>query len=677
MTIGISNRTHELSKRASARLSEVLDWLPQNLAIGGSLGVATTLIMNRSVGFTLGKPKLDPARANPDYVISTLSDAARIQTLYVLLASMVLWLTGCTLAVGLRKQGTAEGSFRERSITLNRRCLPFAMLPLIVLVCVGRTPRQFEHFDLAMVALLAVLSGFYAFWAAENHWLSFLRRFQPKTERSGFIVLLILWVIYSLWASCTSIIEHWNLGTRVFDLGIYGNTVFNSSRGRLLECTFTRGGTHISAHFDPILILLSPIYWVYPRVESLLVLQSFWLGATAIPLYFYAKLKGLGIGESLLVCSAFLLQPSLHGINFFGFHSLALMVPLVVCLLYWLEANKQWPYFVATLLLLTVREDQTLIVSTIGLYALLTRQVRVGLITLVLVVAYAFLTKFITMKVLGPSGAQTYEYYYGEVMMAGGNGAVDLAVSIASNPLLAIATILKLPKIYYFLKYLIPLCFLPLFGGRKVLLLVYGFMFIGLSSRAQVPTVHYQYSALLLPFVMVAAVDGTKRILDSKIWVRLGELKSPARRAIFAAVFAGSLGTSLAFGAWPSNPGFNAGRTRLQRTFGKREAARMRRLRELEAQIPANAKLCVDANLGPHLSSNQFIYVWPKCRDAQFVFVYKGRLKPSDRATLRKTAALGSERYEDSDFVFYETNRDDDIEPQNFNSAADDDLEGN
>jgi hypothetical protein len=176
---------------------------------------------------------------------------------------------------------------------------------------------------------------------------------------------------------------------------------------------------------------------------------------------------------------------------------------------------------------------------------------------------------------------------------------------------------------------------------------------------------------------MVAAVDGMKRIFGSKIWVRLGELKSPTRRAIFAAVFAGSLGTSLAFGAWPSNPGFYAGRTRLQRTFGKREAARMRQLRELEAQIPPNAKLCVDANIGPHLSSNRFIYVWPKCRDAQVVFVYKGRLKPSDRAALRKSAALGSQRYEDSNFVFYETIRGDDIEPQNSNSAADDDLDGN
>jgi uncharacterized membrane protein len=678
MTNGICNHTRKLIKSTPAWLSEVLDWLPQSLAIGGSLGVATTLLLKSSVGFTLGKPKGDSVQASVDYVVSTLSDVARVQTLHILLTSIALWLAGCTLIVGLRARNAAESSFRERFITLNRRCLPVAMLPLVTFFCVSRDTRQFTHLDLTIITLLTVLSGFYAYRATENHWLPFLRRFQPKTERTGFIVLLILWVTYSVWASFTSIIEHWNLGTRIFDLGIYGNTVFNSSQGRLLECTFTKGGTHVSAHFDPILILLSPIYWVYPRVESLLVLQSFWLGAAVIPLYFYAKLKGLGIGESLIVCSAYLLQPSLHGINFFGFHSLALIVPLIVCMLYWLETNKLTQYFVTTLILLTVREDQSLIVSTIGLYALLTRRVKVGLVTLALATAYALLVKFVTMKVLGPSGARTYEYYYGEVMMAGGNGALDLAVSIASNPMLAIATILKLPKIYYFLKYLIPLCFFPLFGGRKIWLLVYGFLFIGLSSRSTVPTVHYQYSALLLPFVMVAAIDGMERVFGSRVWGRFIELNSPMRRAVFAAVFAGSLGTSLAFGAWPSNPGFKAGRTRLERTFGKREADRMRQLRELESQIPANAKLCVDANLGPHLSSRRFISTWPKCLDAQFAIVYKGRLKSAERAALRKGAARGSLVYEDADFVFYETNRDkDDVETKNPSSIADDELEGN
>lgn len=672
MKNGNRNRTLAFGRKLSSWLYELLDWLPQSLVFGGGLGLAITLVLTRSVGFTRVKPKDDSVRTSADLLTSSLNDEARTRALVILLASMGLWVTGSALAVIFWRRHAIVGSFRDRFVELNRRCLPIALLPLVTYLVVNRNAPRFDQLDLTVIALFSTVSGIYAYRAFEGQWLSWLRRFQPKTERTGFIVLLMLWVLYSSWASYTSIIEHWNLGTRVFDLGVYGNTVYNTSQGRLLECAFTARGTHISAHFDPILILISPIYWLYPRVESLLVLQSFWLGAAAIPLYFYSRRNGLAIGEALVVCSAYLLLPALHGVNFFGFHSLALMVPLVVCMLYWLEAEKYLPYFATTLLLLTVREDQSLIVTTIGFYALVTRRAKIGVLTLLLAAAYAVFAKIITSKVLGPGGARTYEYYYGEVMMAGGNGAVDLAVSVLSNPLLAFATILKLPKIYYFLKLLVPLCFFPLLGGRKVWLLAYGFLFIGLSSRTAVPTVHYQYSALLLPFVMVAAIDGMKRVFGSKLWLRFGDVERPMRRAIFGAILAGSLGTSLTFGAWPTNPGFYAGRTPLQRRYGSREAARRHQLLELESRIPADARICVDSNLGPHLSNNQFISTLPKCRGAQYVLSYKGRHSAADRAALRKLKTRGVQLYDDADFVFLELNQDHlDADPQSPDDATD------
>src|SRR5262249_60600206 len=50
-------------------------------------------------------------------------------------------------------------------------------------------------------------------------------------------------------------------------------------------------GYHGSAHFDPILVVLSPLYLLYPRAEMILVLQCLWVGGGVVPAYLIAQDK--------------------------------------------------------------------------------------------------------------------------------------------------------------------------------------------------------------------------------------------------------------------------------------------------------------------------------------------------------------------------------------------------
>lgn len=88
------------------------------------------------------------------------------------------------------------------------------------------------------------------------------------------LAVLCLAALYAWYFSRLSITNHRAFNTRTTDLGYYDNIFYQTIHGRFLGCTFIRAGYHGSAHFDPILAVLSPLYLLYPRAEMLLILQS-------------------------------------------------------------------------------------------------------------------------------------------------------------------------------------------------------------------------------------------------------------------------------------------------------------------------------------------------------------------------------------------------------------------
>ncbi|MBT3396822.1 MAG: DUF2079 domain-containing protein, partial [Alphaproteobacteria bacterium] len=99
------------------------------------------------------------------------------------------------------------------------------------------------------------------------------------------LAVLAAGVWYAYFFSRLSITNHHGFNSRIIDLGLYDNIFYQSIHGEPLRCTLIKGEYHGTAHFDPILVLLSPLYLIYPRAELPLILQSTWLAAGAVPLY--------------------------------------------------------------------------------------------------------------------------------------------------------------------------------------------------------------------------------------------------------------------------------------------------------------------------------------------------------------------------------------------------------
>ncbi len=95
------------------------------------------------------------------------------------------------------------------------------------------------------------------------------------------LILLYCWVFTGL-----AFNQHAGMRTHKADLGQIDQAVWNSSRGRFVEMTdYGYISTRMSDHVEPILALVSPVFWVWDDVRALLLLQVAATALGAWPLY--------------------------------------------------------------------------------------------------------------------------------------------------------------------------------------------------------------------------------------------------------------------------------------------------------------------------------------------------------------------------------------------------------
>ena len=228
------------------------------------------------------------------------------------------------------------------------RCLRHSMLTLTLpAIAALATPQIETSHPWFTLALAAFSTGVLVVWSYKlperERPTSKLIHMQLPALLSSVAVGIYIYEISRL-----ALIHHYNLGTSSHDLGIYDNLFWHASHGNGLRSTLVKGDTHLGAHFDPILILLSPIYRISPGAHTLIVLQTVWIAAGAVPLYLLVvrKLHSHWAGFALVL--SYLVHHGIQGANLYDFHSLSLAIPLLLAAVWLLEIGAIKSY-VATL----------------------------------------------------------------------------------------------------------------------------------------------------------------------------------------------------------------------------------------------------------------------------------------------------------------------------------------
>jgi uncharacterized membrane protein len=611
----------------------VRTWLPGPIALAITTGAGLWAIHRPQQLGTLDTNKL--------------READRISMGIWVLCAFLGYLLIYAVAAVVRRRATGAWNIAGTVAAVTRRLFPLLALPLVGALSLPNIEKDSPKLTLfyAAVAAAIVARGVYA-WVAPREAVSPLDAesdaesppaADPLSLRAACAAAVTaLWAAYAYFFSTLAITNHRALNTRTTDLGYYDNIFFQSIHGRPLGCSFIKMGYHGSAHFDPILILLSPFYLLYPRAEFLLVLQSVWLGSGVIPIYLLAREKLGGRAPALLFAAVYALCPAMHGANMYEFHSLTLLAPALVWVLYLLETRNISAYYVAVAIALLCREDVALVMCFVGAYAVLSdnpKISRTGWITIVVSLVYFVIVKrfFMTSADIFMAGGKTsysFAYYYDD-LIPNKTGLRGLFLSLVTNPAFVLKTMLTEPKVQYLLLIFLPVAWLPFLAKKGRVMLVYGLLFTLLASRSAVYSIHFQYSSVLYPIAFVLTPIALKRVAEAPLST-FGLDGHRLSRALLGACFAASVLVSWKFGGVLENHQFKGGFVRVTRKLSEKQKANYAWVSAQIEKIPRDASVGVSNKMGPHVSNRMQAYFYPEKGNTDYIFLDEGELKGKD-----------------------------------------------
>ncbi len=262
------------------------------------------------------------------------------------------------------------------------------------------------------------------------------------------------------------------------------------------------GGVGFNAlgdHFSPLLVLLTPLYWVAPHAFALIVAQNVGFGVAAGILTWSAR-RHLGATVGTLLGIAFGLSWGLGFAVQAQFHEVALGVPLLAAALAAFVERRRLLCAILGGALALVREDQALIVIVLGVVlSIRTRQRRWLALSAGGAAWWAF-----TVLVALPLISGTGRWVQGDANLSGIGGDSALGTLLATPKLVTIAFILAAGALIA-LRSPLMLLMLPTLGWR----------FLSANPNHWGPEWHY--SAILMPILYFAIVDGTMRARQSQV----------------------------------------------------------------------------------------------------------------------------------------------------------------
>jgi uncharacterized membrane protein len=406
---------------------------------------------------------------------------------------------------------------------------------------------------------------------------------------------------YAGYFSYYTVLNHHRFGTSGFDLGIYDNLMFNATRGQPFRTTVLfgpAGGNNLASHAEFVVLLFAPIYAIFPRAESLLVLQSSLLGFAAVPLYLFAATQ-MSRWLALAVAVVYLIYGPLHGPNFYDFHWLPTAIFFHFWLYYAIAARRTKLAVACIVVLYMIREDIAVGMALVGAFLLLSgARPRFGALLAASSAGWFVLDKFVIMPW---AGKWWFANMYAELIPAGESGYGGVVKTLLTNPIYTLSTVLRGEKVTYVLHLFAPLALLP---ARRVALLAVassGALFTLLTTNyAPTLSISFQYTTHWIPYLFGVSVLNLRAIGQAA--------GGAAQRAAVCALAFAALSHSYIFGAVLQRNVFVGGFGHIRFSITAAERQRYRDFRELVALIPGEASVAATDRECPHITNRRTAY---------------------------------------------------------------------
>ena len=482
--------------------------------------------------------------------------------------------------------------------------------------------------EFALTLCIAFLAGLTAYALARRVFVPIL--VQARGQGSGIIFPLRrrtvdrIFVLFALGYvgvfGLLAILRYESLNSEL-DLPVFGQVLWSSFHGIILENpTLGDSRNYLGTHFSPMLLALIPLVTLWGEIPALLITQTIALGMVALPLFWFARAQ---VGGSLALVIAFLyfLSPALQYVNLYDFHEISLAAPLYALAAFFVLRSHYTGFFVSMGLAMLASEETALILVGFGVFIFFLRSRKLGLLTIAL---GCFSCIALLMYVM-PTFTQGVYLFVNRYTYLG-KTIPEIASGIFANPGKVLNVVATPEKLEYVSYLLIPLGLFPLAGIEVLFFSFPTFTYLLLSDYPAQTSIHYQYSAPLLPFLYFAAVVGVRRVMmpprsntnANGAWER----EKLARQIGIATLLMGAgIASYYLFAPGPLARQFDQAKFALD--------ARDSLGRSLAASIPQEGIVVTQSEWIAHLSDRIGIYnvEYPSViRRADYLFVDKDRL---------------------------------------------------
>jgi len=575
---------------------------------------------------------------------NTLGPDLRKRLLYALVLGAMLGAGGAAGAIAwFRRRGLGAEVVEQWLWFLS----PLVLLPLAPVLFRAKAWIGRHAELLPIVALVALALEFFvsrslanAPEAVHKWWAEVQSQMPALVRRRGpLVVVVAASALYAAFFIFYTLRWHYKLRTGNYDLSINNNLMFGGLHGHFLESPVVfpkEPPRYLANHAKFGAYLFLPIYALAPRAETLLVIQSLFIGFGAVPLFLFAR-RHVSEWMAAIVCLAYLCYYPMHGASFSEFQAVPLTA-FFVFLAAWAVDAKRWRTLAfAVVVALLMREDVAVGIAVFGAFLLLSGYRPLpGLVIASSAVAYFLFLRFYVME---EAGSWWFPNMYKDLWADGEKGFRSVIRTAVTNPLFTLTKIIVEKKIVYVLHLLVPIAFLPARRWYLWAAFAPGAMLTLLVTNYDPPiTFSFHYVMHWAPYLFMAVV---------LYLAAVGKERSPARaRAAVAALVASTLVLTYNYGAFSRREGsFKGGFNKIEFGYSDAERARYERLMELVKDLPPGAPIAATEKIGPHISSRVTLYAMRNGpQTADYIVASSRELKLSKtRPMLRE--ALESGRY--------------------------------
>ena len=442
--------------------------------------------------------------------------------------------------------------------------------------------------------------------------------------RIALAITLVMALGYAAVFTLYMIGRNSTFATHAEDLGIMDQTLWNTIHGHFMMQTICNPVTDVNClgeisrfaiHFEPILIPLSLLYFIWPSVNLLLALQSVVVASGVVPIWLLATRRLRNPWWGVAFAGLFLAYPPLIAALTDDFHPETLAGTVLLWAFYCLTVRRYRALVICLGLALLCKETMTLDVMGIGVFvALIHRRWRLGL-GITAAGALTLLLALALMRLSSPLGHSPVTGRYTALLHA----PLPALIAMSHNP----------GRQSYLIKLLAPYGFLPVLAPWLAALALPSIALNLLSGDSLMFSAMYQYNTDIAAVFIVAAVGAMAWIAPlvsgwfAATRARLLRVGAPgwlagiAHPAITLVIVAIPL---LIAGLGPQS-------ARIYQQITVRDAwpqvtAHDRLGDVIAGQIPPNASVCAQSTLTPHVSQRAAIYQFPSgVSTADYVFL--------------------------------------------------------